>query len=98
MAKAKSPRSTTSNKQVLTMPEAGSVSTAKRGSSTEVPTAGAARTGSNNHSRSTDLDEKIRQRAYELYQQRGQGDGFEHEDWLQAEREILARHNHLQSA
>jgi hypothetical protein len=99
MAKAKSPRSTTSNKQVLTMPEAGSVSPAKRISSTEIPTAGAARTGSsNNHSGSTDLDEKIRQRAYELYQQRGQGDGFEHEDWLKAEREILARHNRLQSA
>ncbi len=100
MAKAKSPRSTTSNKQVLTMPEAGSVSPIKRSSSTtEIPTAGASRTGSsNNHSGSTDLDEKIRQRAYELYQQRGQGDGFEHEDWLKAEREILARHNRLQSA
>ena len=32
--------------------------------------------------------EKIRQRAYELYEARGREDGHEVEDWLQAEAEV----------
>jgi hypothetical protein len=31
----------------------------------------------------------IRRRAYEIYEQRGRADGFELEDWAQAETEIL---------
>ena len=38
------------------------------------------------------LEEEIRQRAYELYEQRGRTPGFEEQDWLTAEREVLARH------
>ena len=34
--------------------------------------------------------DQIRQRAYELYVARGQEDGHELEDWLQAEAEISA--------
>jgi Protein of unknown function (DUF2934) len=34
------------------------------------------------------LYERIAQRAYELYEQRGHQAGSELEDWLQAEREI----------
>ena len=34
---------------------------------------------------------KIRQRAYELYLQRGRSPGHELEDWLQAERELMER-------
>lgn len=46
-----------------------------------------------------DLESKIRLRAYELYQQRGFNGGSEQEDWLQAEREVLARHpGHSQTA
>ena len=37
----------------------------------------------------TRLEEKIRQRAYELYLQRGCTPGRENEDWLIAEGEIL---------
>ncbi len=33
-------------------------------------------------------EEKIRLRAYELYEQRGRIDGFALDDWLQAEAEI----------
>jgi len=36
------------------------------------------------------LEEQIRQRAYELYVQRGNESGSAMDDWLQAEREILA--------
>jgi hypothetical protein len=43
------------------------------------------------------LEDEIRRRAYELYQQRGSGSGSEAEDWLTAEREIRQRY-HQQSA
>jgi hypothetical protein len=33
-------------------------------------------------------DEEIRNRAYEIYLQRGRQPGYELEDWLQAEREL----------
>lgn len=35
-----------------------------------------------------ELDERIRQRAYELYEQRGRLDGHDVDDWLQAETEL----------
>ena len=34
------------------------------------------------------LEDKIRERAYELWQQSGKQDGSEKDFWLQAEREI----------
>ena len=36
------------------------------------------------------IDQRIRQRAYELYVQRGRLDGHDLDDWLQAECEIKA--------
>jgi DUF2934 family protein len=38
---------------------------------------------------SSNTEEHIRRRAYELYEQRGRVDGFPLDDWLQAEGEIL---------
>jgi hypothetical protein len=35
-----------------------------------------------------DQQQQIRRRAYELYEQRGRGDGFALNDWLQAESEL----------
>jgi hypothetical protein len=46
----------------------------------------------------TDLEVEIRRRAYELYEQRGQTPGHEHEDWLVAEQEVLSRLDQQQSA
>jgi DUF2934 family protein len=40
-------------------------------------------------SSSTGLSERIAQRAYELYKERGFVDGHDIDDWLKAEREIL---------
>jgi hypothetical protein len=37
---------------------------------------------------SPDLQEQIRRRAHELYEQRGRDDGHELDDWLQAESEL----------
>lgn len=46
------------------------------------------------------LDEEIRRRAYELWEQHGREPGREQEHWFLAEREILARYHaqRLQSA
>jgi hypothetical protein len=35
------------------------------------------------------LERKIRLRAQQLYDERGQGEGMELEDWVQAESEVL---------
>ena len=85
MAKARTSRTTNAtNNQVITMPEAGSVSLLRKTS----PVNGSP----------ADLEAKIRERAYQLYQERGSTPGFENEDWLRAEREVLARQNHQQTA
>ncbi len=36
----------------------------------------------------TELQQQIRRRAYELYEQRGRQDGHDLDDWLQAESEV----------
>lgn len=38
-----------------------------------------------------DLQEEIRQRAYELFQERGGQHGFDQDDWLRAEAEVRSR-------
>ena len=38
------------------------------------------------------LEEEIRQRAYEIYLERNGSPGDQAQDWLIAEREVLARH------
>ena len=40
---------------------------------------------------SVDNQEKIRLRAYELYEARGHKEGHELEDWLQAESEVTTK-------
>jgi hypothetical protein len=82
MQRAKSPRTPKpTNKpvenKVLQMPENGAANS-QNGSS-------------RNGSLPSDLEAAIRLRAYELYAQRGYIEGFEKEDWLTAEREVLAR-------
>lgn len=42
-----------------------------------------------------DPDERIRQRAFELFELRGRQDGHDFDDWLQAESEILGRTQRL---
>ena len=38
-----------------------------------------------------ETQEQIRQRAYELYEQRGREDGRDLDDWLQAESEVTGK-------
>jgi hypothetical protein len=44
------------------------------------------------------LDEEIRRRAYELYEERGRHHGFEQEDWARAEAEIRGKYQKGKSA
>jgi hypothetical protein len=45
------------------------------------------------------LEKEVQVRAYELYEQRGKGQGFAVQDWLEAEAEVLDRFsNHLLSS
>lgn len=87
MARAKTPRTTkpkTENK-VLHMPDAPSVpGNGSNGSADPLATA--------------DLQSEIRQRAYELFRERGYAHGYAEQDWLTAEREVLARHTQKHSA
>jgi Protein of unknown function (DUF2934) len=41
---------------------------------------------------SSDIENRVRDRAYQLYEQRGSVDGFALDDWFQAEAEILRAH------
>ncbi len=91
MARAKTSRSTSPssatplNNPVITMPDVS-------------PTPQAKKNASVGNSTQPDLSAEIRKRAYELYEQRGSAPGYEYEDWLTAEREVLARRNRQQSA
>jgi len=40
---------------------------------------------------SADFEQKVRERAYELYEQRGREDGHDVEDWFRAEEELTQR-------
>jgi Protein of unknown function (DUF2934) len=40
------------------------------------------------------LDDAIRRRAFELYEERGKSEGHSTDDWLHAEAEVLAQRSH----
>jgi hypothetical protein len=44
------------------------------------------------------IEEEIRRRAYELYEERGRLHGFEQEDWARAEAEIRNKYQRGKSA
>ncbi len=43
--------------------------------------------------RNGDMQARIRQRAYDLYEERGRGDGRHEEDWVLAEKQIRREHS-----
>jgi hypothetical protein len=47
--------------------------------------------GSNGSGTPINMEEQIRRRAYEIYLERGATPGAANEDWIVAEREVLAR-------
>ena len=42
----------------------------------------------------TELQTRIRVRAYQLYETRGRAEGLDREDWFKAEREVFSDLNH----
>ena len=86
MPRAKNPKTPNStNKQVITMPEAGSITPVRKAA----PLSNLA---------PMELEDQIRRRAYELYEERGRTPGFEREDWFRAEYEIRNTKARSQSA
>ena len=45
-----------------------------------------------------DLEEQIRQRAFELFESRGREDGHELDDWLRAEEEVTQQRTRTTAA
>lgn len=69
--------------------------TAKKSQSTSTPTS--ITTFESSAGSSHDLQERIRERAYDLFLARGGEHGYAQEDWLRAEAEILGK-NHRGTA
>ena len=88
MAKPRTPRSSKGNNNpALTVPEISSATQ----SPTRMPNIPASFIATQ-----IDLEALIRQRAYELYEERGCTPGQQDDDWLRAEQEIrahLGQHN-----
>jgi hypothetical protein len=105
MAKAKSPGSKSSSKEQNGVSSPASVSdvktvaaeTAPAPTVPEVRKLAVVKGETRKNIVPINLEDEIRRRAYELYEQRGTASGSEAEDWLAAEREVMQRY-HQQSA
>lgn len=73
----------TDNKPITAIPVAASSSTAEPIETAQAPT--------EYSDWDANLERRIAERAYELYEQRGGRDGDAYTDWLQAEREIRGK-------
>jgi hypothetical protein len=81
------------------MPKAKTPRTIKPKAEKKVLQMPEASNGNGSASPNLELESEIRERAYEIYAQRGYTNGREAEDWLEAEREVLAHHgNRVQTA
>src|SRR3954470_22989350 len=95
--KPSKPRKTTSAKQGAAQPRS---TVAPIAQGTNVADAGGHPFQPAEHRSSGDqrIEEEIRIRAYELFEQRGRLEGFHHEDWARAEAEVLAKYRRDKSA
>jgi hypothetical protein len=95
MAKAKTPRTTTKKNGNTAEPEI--TVTAQTETDSEVREVKRTLSEVRKNLVPINLDEEIRRRAYELWEQRGHESGHEDEHWRLAETEILSRYgNHRQ--
>jgi Protein of unknown function (DUF2934) len=81
-------------KEYSIMPRAKSPRNGRKAAEMSVVTpisAESAAPASNGHSNAFDLQDEIRRRAYELYEERGCEPGHEVEDWFEAERQVMGR-------
>ncbi|HEV7673784.1 MAG TPA: DUF2934 domain-containing protein [Candidatus Angelobacter sp.] len=77
-------------------PKQGAAQT--RSTVTPIVSSGADSNSRSSHSMNQRIEEEIRIRAYELFEQRGRQEGFHHEDWARAEAEVVAKYRRDKSA
>jgi hypothetical protein len=93
MAKAKTPRTNTRSKINGSAPETVSTTAEMQAAQPELKQIKRALSEARQNVVPINLDEEIRRRAYELWEQRGHEPGHENEHWLLAEQEITSRYN-----
>jgi|SRR5690242_15623183 hypothetical protein len=104
--KSSKPRKTTSSKQtgqpgssVTPIGPAGNLREAQSRGVTQADQRGIdPRNNDQRNQADVRIEEEIRNRAYELFEQRGRQEGFHDEDWAQAEAEVLAKYRRDKSA
>jgi len=94
MAKAKTPRTNTRTKTNGSTPETPITTTEMQALQPELKELKKALSEVRKNLVPINLDEEIRRRAYELWEQCGHESGHENEHWLLAEQEITARYSH----
>jgi hypothetical protein len=102
MARPKSPTGSKQKETPTSNPKTGTAAPITAQAAAEAPRPeskklGVVKTDSRANIVPINLEEEVRRRAFELYQQRGCVAGYETQDWLTAEREVLQRY-HQQSA
>jgi hypothetical protein len=93
MAKTKTPRTNTRSKINGSAPETVSTTAEMQAAQPELKQIKRALSEARQNVVPINLDEEIRRRAYELWEQRGHEPGHENEHWLLAEQEITSRYN-----
>jgi hypothetical protein len=85
------PRKAQSSKQGTAQPKSTVTPITQSGNGTETSSRGF-------HSLDQRIEEEIRIRAYEFFEQRGRKEGFHDEDWARAEAEVVAKYQRDKSA
>jgi hypothetical protein len=93
MAKTKTPRTNTRSKTNGSTPETVTTTAEMQAAQPELKEIKRALSEVRQNVVPINLDEEIRRRAYELWEQCGHEPGHENEHWLLAEQEIAARYN-----
>jgi hypothetical protein len=93
MAKAKTPRTNNRSKTNGTAPETVTTTAEMQAAQPELKEIKKVISEVRQNVVPINLDEEIRRRAYELWEQRGHEPGHENEHWLIAEKEVTARYN-----
>lgn len=97
MAKSSKPRKTSSSRQTPGQPASTVTPIGPAGTLRETQSRGDSQPGEKTQAE-VRIEEEIRIRAYELFEQRGRQEGFHDEDWARAEAEVLAKYRRDKSA
>ena len=101
-AKSSKPRKTTSTSQKTGQPASTVTPIGPAGNLRETQSRSATQAEQRVHDQrilvDVRIEEEIRIRAYELFEQRGRQEGFHDEDWARAEAEVLAKYRRDKSA